>query len=778
MNKRKILLIALFLVGTITPSLAQNHILSGFVKEKNSGELLIGAGIYLPQLKNGITTNNYGYYAISIPSDTLDVIFSMVGYQKQVFRIALKKDITLNVDLLSGNAIKEVVVTDDRMEKIADDPQMSIVRIPIEQIKKIPMLFGEKDVLKTIQLMPGVQKGSEGNAGLYVRGGGPDQNLIILDDAPVYNAFHLFGFFSLFNGDALKSVDLYKGGFPARFGGRLSSVLEMNMKDGNKQAAKVEFGIGLLSTKFTVEAPIKKNKSSFLISGRRTYIDALTLPFQTSDSKGGYFFYDFNAKLNYEISQKDRIYLSGYFGRDKFYSNDLASSNYQSTFSLFWGNATGTLRWNHLYSNRLFANTSVIFSNYQFNIQNKETDHSDFFEIKLFSGIRDFTIKHDLDYALHPNHTLKIGISLQQHRFTPSGTTINSSSIGDLNINNINSIDALESGLYAEDNFKIGQRFKANAGIRFANFLVQGKTYTAIEPRLSASYLIKEDLSVKASFASMNQFIHLLSSTGTGLPTDLWVPSTAKVKPQQSNQVALGLAKDFLDKNLTFSIESFYKKSDRVVAYKDGASFLNIDVVDENDKIVWEDNLTAGQGWSYGTEFLLQRSKGPFSGWIGYTLSWTQLQFDEINFGKKYFARYDRRHDVSVVGIYEIDKEKTFSFTWVYGTGNAITLPKGDFLAPSHNPGSNNNWSNIYATEYGAKNDFRMEAYHRFDFGLQFHKQLKRGIRTFEFSVYNAYNRRNPYFYYISKDNTGSQNVLKKISLFPTLPSFTWTYKF
>ena len=371
-----------------------------------------------------------------------------------------------------------------------------------------------------------------------------------------------------------------------------------------------------------------------------------------------------------------------------------------------------------------------------------------------------------------------MGISLQQHRFTPSGTTINSSSIGDLNINNINSIDALESGLYAEDNFKIGQRFKANAGIRFANFLVQGKTYTAIEPRLSASYLIKEDLSVKASFASMNQFIHLLSSTGTGLPTDLWVPSTAKVKPQQSNQVALGLAKDFLDKNLTFSIESFYKKSDRVVAYKDGASFLNIDVIDENDKIVWEDNLTAGQGWSYGTEFLLQRSKGPFSGWIGYTLSWTQLQFDEINFGKKYFARYDRRHDVSVVGIYEIDKEKTFSFTWVYGTGNAITLPKGDFLAPSHNPGSNNNWSNIYATEYGAKNDFRMEAYHRFDFGLQFHKQLKRGIRTFEFSVYNAYNRRNPYFYYISKDNTGSQNVLKKISLFPTLPSFTWTYKF
>ncbi len=777
MKKHHLILTILLFACTTIQSLAQSYTLSGYVKEESSGELLIGAGIYIPQLKNGITTNNYGYYAINIPSDTLDVIFSMVGYKKQVFRIALKKDITLNVDLISGAAIQEIIVTDDRIDKIADDPQMSVIRIPIEQIKQIPMLFGEKDVLKAIQLMPGVQKGSEGNAGLYVRGGGPDQNLIILDDAPVYNAFHLFGFFSLFNGDALKSIDLYKGGFPARFGGRLSSVLEMNMKDGNKQEPKADVGIGLLSSRFTVEAPIIKNKSSFLISGRRTYIDALTLPFQNTENNGGYFFYDLNAKFNYEISHKDKIYLSTYLGRDKFYANTTENRNFQNNFSLFWGNATGTLRWNHLYNNRLFANTSLIYSNYQFNIQVKQTELADFFEIKLFSGIRDFTLKHDLDYALHPNHTLKMGISLQQHRFTPSGTTINTNTLSD-NFRKVSSIDALESGLYVEDNLKIGERFKANAGVRFANFWVQGKAYTAIEPRFSARYLIREDLSIKASFASMNQFIHLLSSTGTGLPTDLWVPSTAKVKPQLANQFAIGIAKDILNKNATFSIESYYKKSDRVVAYKDGASFLNIDVLNENDEIVWDDNLTAGQGWSYGTEFLLQRSKGPFSGWIGYTLSWTQLQFDEINFGKKYFARYDRRHDISVVGIYEIDEGKTFSFTWVYGTGNAITLPKGEFLAPTHNPGSNNAWSNIYASEYGAKNDFRMEAYHRLDFGIQFHKQLKRGIRTFEFSMYNAYNRQNPYFYYIGTNNSGTQNKLKKLSLFPTLPSFSWTFKF
>ncbi len=405
MKKHHLILAILLFACTTIQSLAQSYTLSGYVKEESSGELLIGAGIYIPQLKNGITTNNYGYYAINIPSDTLDVIFSMVGYKKQVFRIALKKDINLNVDLISGAAIQEIIVTDDRIDKIADDPQMSVIRIPIEQIKQIPMLFGEKDVLKAIQLMPGVQKGSEGNAGLYVRGGGPDQNLIILDDAPVYNAFHLFGFFSLFNGDALKSIDLYKGGFPARFGGRLSSVLEMNMKDGNKQEPKADVGIGLLSSRFTVEAPIIKNKSSFLISGRRTYIDALTLPFQTSNNKGGYFFYDFNAKFNYEISHKDKIYISSYFGRDKFYAYAKENTNSESKFGLYWGNVTGTLRWNHLYNNRLFANTAIIYSNYQFNIEEKETNQADFFEIKLFSGIRDFTIKHDLDYALHPNHT-------------------------------------------------------------------------------------------------------------------------------------------------------------------------------------------------------------------------------------------------------------------------------------------------------------------------------------------------------------------------------------
>ncbi len=778
MNVLKITVIAFLLIPILGFSQQKKYTISGYVKEKGSRELLIGATIYIPKIKNGIATNNYGYYSITLPSDSFEVIFSLVGYQKQSYKVFLDKDLNLNVDLTSAYQIDEVVITDDRISRISQDPQMSIVRIPIEQIKDIPTLMGEKDVLKVIQLMPGVQKGSEGNAGLYVRGGGPDQNLIILDDAPVYNAFHLFGFFSLFNGDALKSVELYKGGFPARYGGRLSSVLEMNMKDGNKEKTSGEIGIGAIASRFTVESPIVKGKSSFLISGRRTYVDVLAMPFLPADSKGGYYFYDLNAKVNYDISQKDKIYLSGYFGRDKFYASDKQSTGDYSKFGLFWGNGTGTLRWNHLYSSRLFSNTSLVYSKYQFNIYAKEKFSGDEFELKLFSGIRDLTIKQDLDYSLNPNHFIKAGISIQNHHFTPSGTTIKSSSVPSDNLSDVKTIDAIESGLYVEDNLKLGARIKANAGLRLNNFFVNSRSYLKLEPRISANYMIKEDLSLKGSYAMMNQFIHLLSSTGTGLPTDLWVPSTAKVKPQNAQQVAFGIAKDFLKSNLTFSIEGYYKKSNDVVAYKEGASFLNLDVVDDEDEIVWEDNLTSGQGWSYGAEFLLQRSKGKFSGWIGYTLSWTQLQFDDLNFGKKYYAKYDRRHDISVVGIYKVSDERTISFTWVYGTGNAITLPKAEYTAPTHDPTTSNfNFSN-YVSEYGAKNDFRMEAYHRFDISFQFHKELPNCIRTIELSFYNAYNRKNPYFYYIGVDDKSNQTVLKKISLFPILPSLSWTYKF
>lgn len=754
----------------------KTYTISGFVKEAGTKESLIGATIIILNNNQASMTNNYGYYSISTSLDSVNLLISMVGYQKRIYRLAVNKNIDLDVEMTSSNNIAEVVVTDERMQRISEDQQMSINRIEVQQIQQLPALFGEKDVLKVLQLLPGVQKGSEGNSGLYVRGGGPDQNLIILDDAPVYNAFHLFGFFSLFNGEALKSVELTKGGFPARYGGRLSSVLEMNMKDGSREKLKGSVGIGAISSRFTLEGPLKKNKSSFLISARRTYIDALIQPFLPETAKGGYYFYDLNAKVNYDIDRKNKIYVSGYFGRDKFYARSRFDQS-ESKFGLYWGNGTGTVRWNHIYNAKLFSNTSFIYSQYRFNTSIDQKFNGDQFYIRLYSGIRDISLKHDFDYAWKENHLLKTGVFIQQHRFTPSAVTIKNDYFSEGNKDIRNNIDALESAVYLEDRAQYGTRLKTNMGIRVSHFLVDAKNYYALEPRLGASYQLKEDMALKASYAYMRQYIHLLTGTGVGLPTDLWVPSTNRIPSQNSQQVALGLAKDFIPQKMNISIETYYKKMNNVIAYKEGASFLAIDDVNSNQKISWEDNVTSGQGWSYGTEFLIRKTEGKFTGWIGYTLSWTQLQFDELNFGKKYYARYDRRHDVSVVGIYQAREDLTFSATWVYGTGNAITLPRAEFMAQTHTPGSPFP-GNMQVNDYSSKNDFRMEPFHKLDVSMQFHSKLKRSERIFELSVYNVYNRKNPYFYYIGYKNNGTERVLKRISLFPILPSISWTYIF
>lgn len=775
MRLKSLLAILVFLIHISTFAQKSQKVISGFVKEKGSKENLIGATVYIAETQQATISNNYGYYSISTNKDTITLIVSSVGFQKQAYTIILKNDLTQNFELVSNNNIAEVVVTDSKNNMVSQDQQMSIMRVPIEQIQQIPGLLGEKDVLKVLQLLPGVQKGSEGNSGLYVRGGGPDQNLIILDDAPVYNAFHLFGFYSLFNGDALKSVELTKGGFPARFGGRLSSVLEMNMKDGDKEKYRAEYGVGLISSRFTVQGPIKKDKSSFLLSGRRTYIDALIYPLLPEESRGGYYFYDFNAKANIEIDKKNTIYLSGYFGRDKFYANS-NFDDFSSKFGLYWGNGTGTVRWNRVINNKLFSNTSFIYSLYRFNISIKEKFDGDEFEIRLYSGIRDLSIKQDFDYALNNKHLIKAGVFIQQHRFTPSATTIKNSEFPEDNEESIETIDALENAAYIEDRYQITPRLNSNIGLRFSHFLQNSKNYVGLEPRLGFSYQLKTDLSLKASYAMMNQYIHLLSSTGVGLPTDLWVPATDLVRPQRSNQVAIGLAKDYIPQKLSINVEAYYKHMNNVIAYKDGASFLTVDEPGTEDKIKWDENVTSGQGWSYGLEFLLKHDGDRFSGWLGYTLSWTELQFDAINFGKKYYARYDRRHDLSLVVIHKVTKDIIFTTTWVYGTGNAITLPKSDYIAVVPGQGQQGSYNN-YVSDYGAKNGFRMETYHRMDMGIQFHKQLKRSTRIFEISVYNLYNRKNPYFYYIGYDDSGNRK-LRKINLFPMLPSISWTYKF
>ena len=759
--------------------------ISGYVKEAISSESLIGVNIYLPDRKVGTVTNNYGFYSLTLPAaDSINLIVSYVGFNPEIRRIPLRKNLELNIDLTSNTVLKEVTVTADRKERQSESAKMSVINVPVAQIKNVPSLLGEKDVMKVLQLMPGVQKGSEGSSGLYVRGGAPDQNLIILDDAIVYNASHLFGFFSLFNGDALKSVELTKGGFPARYGGRLSSVIEMNMKEGNKDQWHGEGGIGLLSSRLTVEGPLKKNKSSVLLSGRRTYLDLIAYPLM-KEEKSGYFFYDFNAKINYDFGRKNKLYLSGYFGKDEFYVKN-NSEDVNEKFAFYWGNSTGTVRWNHLFNNKLFANMSVVYSNYTFGIYDKYKvvkENKDYYA-EYYSGIRDLTLKYDMDFLPNPNHWIKVGVVSILHRFNPHAF-IEEDTPNKIHKKDIKYTNGIESGIYAEDTWHPINRLKINGGLRLSHFLATKNQYYFLEPRLSAAWRLKSDFAIKSSYAVMNQYIHMLSNTGISLPTDLWVPTTDRVKPQQSKQVALGFVKDFNKPEISFSVEGYYKNMNHVIGYKEGATFLMLDDPESASDKSWEDNVTEGRAWSYGMEFLLQKKEGRLNGWIGYTLSWTQLQFDSLNFGRKYYARYDRRHDISIVAIYKLTPRITISGTWVYGTGNAITMPISDYSALEHNPSPLiNSWDNNYSSkkEYGNKNDFRMAPYHRLDISIQFHKAKRWGERTWELSVYNAYNQKNPFFYYADSnyDNVSkkSYGILKQVTLFPIIPSITYSFKF
>lgn len=765
---------------------AQNKFtISGYISEKGSKENLPGVTVYIPKLKVGTTTNSYGFYSITLPKDSVEVIFSYVGFKAKKISFYLDKNISFNVEM-GTEYLQEVTVSAEQTRKISEETQMSSVVIPIEQIKQIPALMGEKDVIKVIQLMPGVQKGSEGSTGIYVRGGGPDQNLIILDEAPVYNANHLFGFFSVFNGDALKSVELIKGGFPARYGGRLSSVIDLQMKDGNKEKIHGEAGIGIIASRLTLEGPIIKNKCSFLVSARRTYIDALVAPFLPKDGKLGYYFYDMNAKINYVINDKNRLFLSGYFGQDKFYLKRKTVDS-ESMSGINWGNATSTLRWNHLFNSRLFSNLSLIFTNYKLGIENKEKYSNDYYNLKYVSKIRDFGFKYNFDFMPQPNHYIRFGLNSTWHHFIPQALVVKASDP----VNEINTkakaIDTYEGGIFIEDDWRMTSKLKMNIGFRLSAFSSNGSNFVNPEPRASLRYLLGKDFSLKGSYAMMNQYLHLLSNTGIGLPTDLWVPATNKVKPQQSQQVALGIAKDLPNKNITITVEGYYKWMKNVLNYKEGANFLNIgdnsNAEPQND---WQTKVVSGNGLSYGAEFLVQKKVGKFTGWIGYTLSWTWLQFDSLNFGERFPARYDRRHDISVVGIYKINDHITLSATWVYGTGNAITLPIASYGVEQHTtPGTQQPQSSVggiwpysMAGDYGKKNSFRMSPYHRMDIGIQFHKKLKRCIRTFEFSIYNVYSHQNPFFYYIDYDQNSKKNKLMQASLFPILPSVSWSYKF
>ncbi|MBP6430582.1 MAG: TonB-dependent receptor [Ferruginibacter sp.] len=783
----KIFVVLIALLLSISSTAQKRYTLSGYVKDSLSGETLINATIAVQGKTKGINSNQYGFYSISLDEGEYIFIASYIGFQPTAIQINLTKDIVYNFDLLPKAKVSEaVVVTAKKRDNNVKTAQMGKFTLPIEQIKAIPAFLGEVDLLKTVQLLPGVRNAGEGSAGIYVRGGGPDQNLILLDDAPVYNTGHLFGFFSIFNSDAIKNVSLIKGGMPAQYGGRLSSVLDISMKEGNNQKFQVDGGIGLIASRLSLQGPIKKDKASFIVSARRTYIDALTKPFikKTSQFYGsGYFFYDLNAKVNYKISEKDRVYLSGYFGRDVF---DFKNGRQSLDVNIPWGNATGTLRWNHVFNKRLFGNTTAVYNDYNFAFNAAQNN----FSVKLASGIRDISLKQDFDLYPFTGHKVKFGALYTYHKFTPSVVSGRQDSVV-FKPNNAQVKYAHEGAVYFQDDWEVSDMFKINAGLRYSWFQQIGpfkiydtdidgnrldsveykkgkpvKTYGGLEPRLTLRYAFNDETSLKASVTRNLQYIHLVSNAGTTLPTDIWVPSTYKVKPQISWLYAVGLFKNFKNNMYETSVEVYYKDMQNQIEYQEGYTPNTLEDT--------ENFFTFGKGWSYGAEFFVNKTRGKLTGWVGYTLSWTWRKFPNLNFGEKYPTKYDRRNDMSIVAMYELNKKWKFAATFVYGSGNAATLPQRFYIV-----------GGVLTQEYSRINEYRLPSYHRLDLSaiLTPKKNENRKWKSeWVFSIYNAYSRQNPYFIYFDQTGSPLDGTLKvqgkQVSLFPIIPAVTWNFKF
>ncbi len=795
------ILLTIFFTLAFAALFSQKFTISGFVSDAQTGEKLIGVNVYDATTFKGTVTNNFGFYSLTLDPSAVKLTFSMVGYATYQQEIQLDKNMQVNYDLKPALDLAEVTIVEKIIEGGVTSTQMGLINVPIKVIQNLPAFLGEVDIIKSIQLLPGVQSGSEGMSGMYVRGGGPDQNLILLDGVPVYNVNHLFGFFSVFNPDAIQNVKLVKGGFPARYGGRLSSVLDITMKEGNTKKIRAVGSIGIISSKLSVDGPIGE-KTTFIVSGRRTYLDILTAPFikiyQTSEGidkmMGGYFFHDLNAKINHRFSEKSRLYLSTYTGKDKFYmrtedkylSYDYNPDTGQETTrevkskekaELWWGNITTALRWNYLFNDKLFSNTTATFSRYKMLIGSSFQYDDEKFSMNYNSGINDYGAKIDFDYYPNPNHSIKFGLSETYHTYNPgvfvAKITGNELENGEFKAGN-DKLYSHEISVYAEDDIDLGLGFKMNAGLHWSGFITHGEFYNLLQPRFSALYLVNEKISVKASYARMQQYINLLANSSIGLPTDLWVPVTKRIKPNNSHQYSFGGVYEH-NRDLEFSSEVFYKTMDNIIEYKEGATFFSL----END---WQDKVAMGEGWSYGLELLIMKKYGKTTGWIGYTWSKSERQFNrpdkEISFGKIFPYKYDRRHDISVVLTHKFSERFDVGATWVFGTGNTTTLEFERY--PSIDQFDTNAW--LYGGDseipyYETRNNYRMPPYHRLDVGMNFHKEKKRGKRIWNISVYNVYNRKNPFYMNWERGDFGTQK-LYYYSLFPIIPSFSWRFEF
>lgn len=774
-----------------SPAVYGQHTISGFIRDQNTGESLIGAAIIDQTSRTGATSNSFGYYSLRVASDSVKIVCSYVGYERKMLLLYLEKDSTINIGLNTASVLNEVVVNATKTEDIQEMSSMSRFTVPVEQIKSLPTLFGERDLIKVLQLLPGVQSGNEGSSGLYVRGGGPDQNLILLDGVPIYNASHLYGFFSTFNSDAINHVELIKGGFPARYGGRLSSVIDISMKEGNTEKIKGRGTIGIISSKAMLEGPIG-NKTTFLFSARRSYLNLSKSKLVSGEVDDKYYMYDLNGRINFRINKNNRIFLSAYNGGDQAESSDDFShdsgdevfSNETKT-NIGWGNTLVALRWNHVYGPRLFSNVTTTYSKYHFNtgsdistsVMHKTSGEIEeqFYKYDYGSGIEDFAAKIDFDFIPSPRHYMRFGGGGIHHKFSPGILAIASNEEIEETAFVSTVVYATEGFAYFEDDIQVTQRLKLNAGVHAAGFFVEDKNYNTIQPRVSGRYLINPEFSLKASYASMSQFVHLLTNAGIGLPTDLWVPSTSFIKPQNSQQWALGAAGTF-NNDYEVSIEGYYKEMNNVIEYKDGASYLS---ANQN----WQNKVEVGKGNSYGAEVFVQKKIGEVSGWIGYTLSWTNRQFDNINGGNWYPYRYDRRHDIKIAGTWRLTKRLELGTAWVFASGNAVTVP---FLTYPSRPEDNADFENqfqippVQLNYIPSRNNYRMRAYNRLDLSATYTIVRPKVSHEFNLSIYNAYNRKNPFYlkFNFKQENGRGVKYLEQASLIGITPSVSYSIMF
>lgn len=774
------ILMVLLLVAEI--AVAQKHTISGVVRDAASGELLPSANVYL-NTGVGTVTNNYGFFAIttSLPSVTLNV--SYVGYSVFSQSFTMSKDTIVDIKILSDNQIEEVLVTDNPSQSRLRSSQFNIANITMKEVSQLPTLLGECDVLKAMQTMPGIGSGADGMTGIYVRGGSPDQNLILLDGAPVYNANHLFGYLSVFNAEAIKSVTVLKGGFPARYGGRLSSVLDIQMKEGNVNETHGIASVGLLSSQLAIEGPINE-KTSYLLALRRAYFDLIMWPMcKMSDirdgvgkTSAGYHFTDINAKINHRLDAKNQLFASFYSGIDKFRSHDeFPGGGYDvnDKFRLKWQNQTATLRYNRTLGNKLFMNSSLIYSRYKYYTKSSvrydffDSDRYEYSSAKGESALQDWAVKADFDWYPAEKHIVKAGVGITRHSFSPEQSSYESGysklviTVADTSYGT-KKVKSTDVSAYIEDDWTIAKSLKANMGTRLTLFNVEGRTYTSVEPRASLCYLIKENLSVKAAYSKMTQYVHLVSNSSVGLPTDQWLPSTKRIKPETSDQLSVGVQYNTPD--YEFTVEGFYKKMNNLVEFREGANYMSY----QN----WEEKLTVGKGKSYGFELMAKRSAGHTTGWVSYTLLWSNRKFAELNGGERFPFKYDRRHDISIVAMHSISKKFDVSANWNISSGSHVTLPIARFI----------DLDGDESVAYSKRNEYRMPLYHRLDISANLHRPKRHGMATWTFGVYNIYARQNPLYIYADSENSEwlSENryFIKKVSALTIVPTISYTFRF